>query len=198
MKKLTDIFPISRTDKLCLVLLVLCFLIPHLVVLAIDSAAERATDEDNPPVEIVTVAPPIDCTPLVEALEEARESAKADPYDEAIPLSRELQDVLREACEEYGVSVPLVLGVIHKESRFDPDADNGLCYGYMGLNKNYYTDDLNPAENIRAGVEHLAGQIDRYGGDIQAALRGYNKGWDDGDRRYAKAVLDEAEKWEVN
>lgn len=193
--------PLTQTDKLLLGLLSVCFLAPHLAVLALDAAAERAVEEDKPPVDIVEVVPPIDCTPLVEAVEAARESAEseevaqADPYDETIPLSRELQAVLREACEEYGVSVPLALGVIHEESRFDPDADNGLCYGYMGLNKNYYPDDLTSAENIREGVSHLAGQIERYDGDIPAALRGYNKGWDDGDRRYAKAVLAASEKW---
>ena len=41
----------------------------------------------------------------------------------------------------------------------------------------------------------MAGQIERYDGDIQAALRAYNKGYDDGDRRYARAVLDASEKW---
>ena len=197
MKKRLHIPPLSKTDKLCLVLLPMCFLIPHMAVWAIDAAASRteAQPEDKPTVEVVAVAPPIDCTPLVEAVEAARESAQADQYDESIPLDRELQAVLRGACEEYGVSVPLALGVIHEESRFDPDADNGLCYGYMGLNKNYYPDDLTSAENIWEGVSHLTGQIERYDGDIPAALRGYNKGWDDGDRRYAKAVLSEAEKW---
>lgn len=65
----------------------------------------------------------------------------------------------------------------------------------MGLNKKYYPSDLTPAENIWAGVAQMAGQIERYDGDIQAALRAYNKGYDDGDRRYARAVLDASEKW---
>lgn len=202
MNKLTDIPPLTQTDKLCLTLLALCFLISHLAVWAMDAAAERAVEADKPPTEVAIATPPIDCTPLVAAVEsalkDAREAAQADPYDEAIPLDRECQEALWDACEEHGVSVPLALGVIHEESRFDPDADNGLCYGYMGLNKNYYPDDLTSVENIWEGVSHLAGQIERYGGDIPAALRGYNKGWDDGDRRYAKAVLSEAEKWEVN
>lgn len=187
--------PLTQTDKLLVVLLSVCFLAPHLAGLAMDAAAERAAEEDKPQVEVVEASPPIDCTPLVEAVEAAREPVEDDPYDESIPLSRELQAVLMEACEEHGVAPCDILGIIFEESRFDPDADNGKCYGYMGLNKKYYPSDLTLEEQIRASVDHLAGQIERYDGDIQAALRGYNKGWDDGDRRYARRVLDASEKW---
>lgn len=193
--------PLSQTDKLCLIALVGCFLAPFLSFWAIDEATIRAAEEDKPPVEAVVITAPMDCTPLVEAVEAARESAEsaktteADLYDETIPLDRELQEVLRAACEEHGVAPCDILGIIFEESRFAPDADNGKCYGYMGLNKKYYPSDLTLEEQIRAGVDHLAGQIKRYDGDIQAALRGYNKGWDDGDRRYARRVLDASEKW---
>lgn len=195
MKKSTDKISLSKTDKLCLAAFALCFLIPHIAFWAIDEAALRADEEEKLPAEIVTITPPIDCTPLVEAIDAAMESDQADPYDETIPLSRELQAVLRDVCGEHGVPVHLVLGLIEAESCFDPEADNGLCYGLMQLNKRYYPDRLTPAENIRAGVAHLAGQIKRYDSDIQAALRGYNKGWDDGDRVYSKIVLDASEKW---
>lgn len=187
--------PLSQTDKLCLIALVGCFLAPGLSFWAIDEAAIRAAEEDKPPVEAVVITVPMDFTPLVEAVEAAREPVEDDSYDESIPLSRELQAVLMEACEEHGVAPCDILGIIFEESRFDPDADNGKCYGYMGLNKKYYPSDLTLEEQIRAGVDHLAGQIERYDGDIQAALRGYNKGWDDGDRRYARRVLDASEKW---
>lgn len=187
---------LSQTDKLCLIALFGCFLAPCLSFWALDEAAYRAAEkEDKPPVEVVAVAPPIDCTPLVEAVEAAIEAEQADPYDETIPLDRELQAVLKDACEEHGVAVCDVLGVIWAESRFDPEADSGISYGLMGLNKKYYPSDLTPEEQIRAGVAHLAGQIDRYDGDIQAALHGYNKGWDDGDRVYARIVLDASEEW---
>lgn len=187
--------PLSQTDRLCLIALVGCFLAPCLSFWEIDEAAIRAAEEDKPPVEAVVITVPMDFTPLVDAVEAAREPVEDGPYDESIPLSRELQAVLMEACEEHGVAPCDILGIIFEESRFDPDADNGRCYGYMGLNKKYYPSDLTLEEQIRAGVDHLAGQIERYDGDIQAALRGYNKGWDDGDRRYARRVLDASEKW---
>lgn len=198
---------LTKTDKLCLIALVGCFLAPCLSFWAIDEAAIRSAEEDKPPVEAIVITVPVDCTPLVEAVEAAIESADpeetsqiknptdAGTYDETIPLDRELQAVLREACEEHGVAVCDALGVIWEESRFDPCAENKYSYGLMGLNKKYYPSDLTPAEQIRAGVKHLAGQIERYDGDIQAALRGYNKGWDDGDRVYARIVLDASEKW---
>lgn len=191
MLKRLHIQPLTRTDKLCLIALVGCFTIPHLVFWAIDEAAYRAAEKEDKPAAITITAPPIDCTPLVEAIE----SRKEELFWADIPLDTAFREVLQEACDANDVPICLALGVIHAESRFDPYADNGVSYGLMGLNRNYYSSGLTPEENIRAGVEHLAGQIERYDGDIQAALRAYNKGWDDGDRVYAKIALDASEQW---
>lgn len=195
MRRLNDRPPMSQTDKLCLVALAGVLITVSLVYELTDGRAIRAeaAEADKPLVEVVAVAPPIDCTLLVEAFETALEASQPDRED--IPLSRELQAVLREACEANGVAPCLVLGLIEVESGFDPAADNGVSEGLMQLNSKYYPADLTPAENIRAGVAHLAGQIERYGGDIQAALRAYNRGYDDGDRDYSRAVLDASEKW---
>lgn len=195
MEKLTDKPPMSRTGKLCLVALAGCFLAPHLALWAMDAAAYRAAEADKPKVEAVTIAQPIDCTPLVEAIAARKEELEEEPFWQTVPLDEECRTALEEACEKHGVPICLALGVIHEESRFDPEAGNDISYGLMGLNKKYYPSDLTPAENIRSGVAHLAGQIERYDGDIQAALRAYNLGYDDDDRRYARAVLDASEKW---
>lgn len=112
-----------------------------------------------------------------------------------VPLSYELQDVLQTECERCGVDYALALGLIETESGFDPDADNGLCYGLMQLNRNYFPADLSPAENIQAGMEYLAYQLGRYE-TVEAALCGYNAGHDTGARGYANAVLAAAERWE--
>lgn len=198
MNKLTDRLPLSQTDKLCLVALVGCFLVPHLAVWAMDTAAIRSAEVDKPQVEVVEVdiVPPIDCTPLVEAIAAGRAELENDLFWQTVPLDAECQAVLEEACQEHRVPICLVLGVIHEESRFDPKAGNDISYGLMGLNKKYYQDDLTPAENIRAGVAHLAGQIERYDGDIQAALVAYNQGSYKGVvTDYAKKVLKASEKW---
>ena len=192
MNKLTDRPPMSWTDKLCLVALAGCFLAPHLAVWAMDAAAYRAAEEDKPKFEVVAIVPPADCTPLVAAMEAMQE----DPYREDIPLSRKLQAVLREACEEYSIAPCLVLGLIEVESGFQVDAvSREGCFGLFQLNPKYYPPDLTPAENIQAGVAHLASQIKRYDGDILAALTAYNAGHDTGSRSYARKVIEASEKW---
>lgn len=196
MKKLTDRPPLSHTDKLCLVALAGCFLVPNLAVWAMDAAAYRATEADKPPVAAVTIAQPIDCTPLAEAIAARKAELEEELFWQAVPLDAECQAALEEACEVNGVALCDALGLIEVESGFQVDAvSREGCFGLFQLNPKYYPTDLTPAENIRAGVAHLAGQIERYNGDIQAALRAYNLGYDDGDRQYARAVLDASEKW---
>lgn len=182
---------LTQMDKLCLIALVGCFMIPHLAFWAIDGAAIQAAEKEDKPTAITITAPSVDCTPLVEAVE----ARKEELFWSNIPLDTACREALQDACDSNDVPICLALGVIHAESRFDPDADNGLSYGLMGLNRNYYPSGLTHEENIWSGVEHLAGQIERYDGDIQAALRAYNNGWDDGDRVYARIVLDASEKW---
>lgn len=94
-------------------------------------------------------------------------------------------------------AVALALGVIEVESSFKLDADNGLCYGLMQLNRRYFPDGLTPGENIRVGVEYLGQLLDRYD-TVEAALTSYNAGHDTGKRGYANAVLAAAEKWVEN
>lgn len=203
MKKRLCIPHFTQADKLLLVLLAVCFLAPNLAVLAMDAAAERAVEKEKPPIEDVVITVPFDCTPLVDALESAREAAQEDPYDESIPLSRDLQAVLRDACQANNVSLCDALGVIEIESGFQVDAYNGVSVGLMQCNEKYaskfeqatghsiYT----PEGNIRGGVWYLGMMLDRYGGDTQAALTAFNAGHDTGGRQYAKAVLDASEKW---
>ena len=145
---------------------------------------------DKPPVEITWEAP-VEQPRLLEAITIQLET---DSYREDVPLDQELQTALREACEENGVPVALALGLIETESRFDPAADNGLCYGLCQLNRRYYSDGLSPEENIRAGVAHLGELLVRHE-DPAAALTAYNAGHDTGSRTYANAVLGAAEKW---
>lgn len=192
---LIDKTPMSQTDRLCLVALAGVVLTASLFDWAMDAAAYRAVEADKPPVETVTIVQPIDCILLAEVIAVRKAELEEELFWQTVPLDAECRSALEEACEEHGVPICLALGVIHEESRFDPEAGNDISYGLMGLNKKYYPADLTSAENIWAGVAHLAGQIERYDGDIQAALRAYNKGYDDGDRRYVRAVLSASEKW---
>ena len=111
------------------------------------------------------------------------------------PLSFELQDVLHTACEANNVPYHVALGLIEVESGFNLEAvSRAGCYGLCQLNPQYFPGGLTPAENIEAGMEYLGSLIDRYG-DLGAALTAYNAGSDTGDRTYASAVLEAAEKW---
>lgn len=195
----------SRTDKLCLIALAGVFLTANLIVWAMDTAAYRAAEADKPAVEAVTIAE-IDYVPLFEAAEavEIVEAAEPDLYDETIPLDRECQTALREACEEYGVVLCDALGVIEVESGFQADANNGACVGLMQTNEKYASKfkeatgySIYTAEgNIRGGVWYLGKLLERYDGDIQAALVAYNQGSYKGIvTDYARKVLAASEKW---
>lgn len=127
---------------------------------------------------------------------EQKEAAPSYISD-AVPLSAELQEVLHDACEASGVPYEIGLGLIEVESTFDPAAinQNSGCYGLCQLHPDYFPSNLSPAENIRAGMECLGSHIERYGGDLDAALTAYNAGHDTGNRWYAGQVRQAAEKW---
>lgn len=186
-----NIQPLSRTDKRCLAALAALWLVVGLVGEALDGGGSPVVQEvDKPPVEITWEAP-LEEPQLLEAITLQLE---LDPHREDIPLDRKLQETLWEACEESSVPISLALGLIETESGFQPEADNGLCYGLCQLNRRYYPADLTPAENLQAGIAHLGELLERYG-DSAAALTAYNAGHDTGSRTYAAAVLAAAEKW---
>lgn len=192
--------PMSRTDKLCLAALAGVVLAASLLDWSMDAAAYRAAEVDKPKLELAEVVPPVDCTPFVEAVQ----AMQAEPYNESVPLSRELQRTLQEACASNGVPVCLALGLIEVESGFQADANNGVCIGLMQTNEKYaarfeeasgcsiYT----PEGNIRGGVWYLGVLLERYENDTPAALVAYNQGSYKGIvTDYAKNVLRASEKW---
>lgn len=185
--------PLSSGDKRCFAALAALWLATGLLGEALDGGGAPASQpEDKPPVEITWEAP-LDQPRLLEAI-----TLQLEPghYREDVPLARELQAALWEACEESGVPVSLALGLIQEESHFQVGAVSSKgAYGLCQLNPKYFPADLTPAENIAAGVAWLGELLERHG-DTAAALRAYNLGWDDGDRVFADAVLAAAERWE--
>ena len=103
-------------------------------------------------------------------------------YD--IQLSEELQHYTQDVCEEYGVSYPLVIAIMKKESEFRSDAVSATNdYGIMQINGWNHewlegalgiTDWLDPQQNILAGVYMLA-QFNGYE-DVHQILMSYNCG----------------------
>lgn len=134
---------------------------------------------------------------LLETVEIGQPEQETHAWD--VPLTDEELSILLEACEAGHICPSIGLGLIQVESSFRVDALNERsgCYGYCQLNPQYFHTGLSPADNIRTGIEYLAYQLERYDGDLEAALTAYNAGYDTGDRTYAYMVLTAAEEWQI-
>lgn len=114
-----------------------------------------------------------------------------------VPLSKELQDYIRNLCDEYGIPIELVIAIIDVESTFRANVVSKTNdYGLMQINKCNHewltdklgvTDFLDPYQNIKSGVHILSGHLEVTNGDIELALMRYNNGatgakklWDKG------------------
>jgi hypothetical protein len=86
------------------------------------------------------------------------------------------------AAERWKVDPALVRAVIHAESAFRADAlsrkgAQGLMQLMPGTADMYGVNDpFDASQNIDAGVQHLAGLLERYKGDVQLAAAAYNAG----------------------
>lgn len=54
-----------------------------------------------------------------------------------IPMTSELKQHIKDLCEFYDFDEKLIYQIIYHESRYDPNADNGLCQGLMQVNSHY-------------------------------------------------------------
>ena len=112
------------------------------------------------------------------------------------PLSYDLQDDLRAACEESGVDMALALAVIQKETNFrNVMGDGGNSYGYMQVQPRWHrdrmerlgvTDLMDPESNFRVGCDYLAELLEKH--PVENALSAYNSGRPD-ITQYAESVL---------
>lgn len=108
-------------------------------------------------------------------------------YD--IPLSFELQDYLREKCEEYSIPIEYALGIMTTENAsFDSEVINGTNdYGLWQINicnHDYIREQLgknldftNPYDNIEAGVFWISRYYPRYGFEQAAMCYHHGEGY---------------------
>lgn len=176
-----------------------------------------------------TILPePVAVTPvfnLEEAGEDPQEAEKIEAalleqgyFSDAIPLSYDLQDVMRTACEEYGCPYSLALAVAETESHFNMEAvgaagEVGIMQLNPGPESTYWAaleadtqqDPTTPAGNIVCGVYLLETHLATYE-DAEKALMAYNMGaggasqaWDAGitSTEYSAKVMEAANRWEA-
>ena len=104
-------------------------------------------------------------------------------------------------CRQNGVSYPMVLALIERESRYKYDVvgDDGRSKGYMQIYQKFHQDRmeklgcddlLNPYQNIRVGIDFLAELTEKFE-DERLVLMYYNRG---GRNQYGTGALDLWEK----
>jgi soluble lytic murein transglycosylase len=105
-----------------------------------------------------------------------------------LPLRHD--DIIRQQAEEKDMDAALIAAVIYEESRFRDATSGAGARGLMqvqpqtaleiardsGATTFAVRDLANPDINIRYGTFHLRDLLDRYGGNVVAALAAYNAG----------------------
>jgi soluble lytic murein transglycosylase-like protein len=110
--------------------------------------------------------------------------AWAGPWPDTPPqigrleLKQEYWEYIKEAARRYQLSPYLIQAVCAIESRYNPHAKSGRCYGLMQLHrdtaKKYGVDAHDPRENIMGGAAVLAHLMDKYHNNIHRVLHVYN------------------------
>lgn len=179
--------------------------------------------ENEPEKEVTAVDPVVFVTPTIgeDPMEaEKIEAALLDQgyLSDAVPLSYELQDIMRTACEKYGCPYALALAVAEVESHFDMDAVGSAGeVGIMQLNpgpENTYwvnleaetnQDPTTPAGNIVCGVYLLGAHLVHYG-DTEKAVMAYSMGnagaeraWENGvtSTEHSEKIMAAMARWEA-
>lgn len=128
------------------------------------------------------------------------------------PLSHDLQDYIRELCNENGIPMSLVIAIIDVESSFNPKAVSSTNdYGLMQINKSNHgwlreqgvIDIFDPYQNVYGGITILA---QCYNGNMSKTLMSYNLGtgraselWNEGvyGTSYSRKVLSAKEVYDA-
>ena len=160
---------------------------------------------------VSTPTPALSPTPTAPAETPEPVRHRDDIVSEGRLLAYDLQEIMQDQCERYGVPYALALAIAEVETHFDPDATSPTSdYGLMQINQCNHEwlqglgmDPLTHAGNIEAGLYIIGGYLDTYG-DTEMALMAYNNGpggarklWDAGTYQtdYTRKVMKALEHW---
>ena len=134
--------------------------------------------------------------------------ALAQPWPQTPPpigqlfLKQEYWNYIKEAAQRYHISPYLIQAVCAIESRYDPDAKSGRCFGLMQLHRDtarkYGVDPHDPRANIMGGAAVLASLMQRYDGDIRRVLRKYNSTCTSAYEREVIRAYHQAQSFEIS
>ena len=99
-----------------------------------------------------------------------------------LPVPQYLAEIINDAAQQHGVDPNLVAAMAFKESRFNPNAVSRIgAEGIMQLKPKTarylgVQDSFDARQNVFGGVKYLRKLLDRFNGDVDLALAGYNAG----------------------
>lgn len=116
-----------------------------------------------------------------------------------VPLDEDLQDRIFELCEARGIDPAIVIAMIGKESRYNPQTvgDHGNSYGLMQIQPRWHRarmeklgcdNLLDPYQNVTVGID-LLGDLMSTGNSIEWALMAYNGGSSYANRKAAQGAI---------
>lgn len=118
----------------------------------------------------------------VQADDKAPEAAPKKSLGAFSTGNQEIDGYIEEASALYNIDPLLIYAQMNQESRFKRKATShkgasGLMQLMPDTAKRFGVKNIyNPKQNIKAGVKYMRWLLDRFGGDVQLALAGYNAG----------------------
>ena len=147
-------------------------------------------------IEITSVAEEVELIEETTIEEVEKETIPEISYNfSEVPLSEEDLEAVIINCENFGIPIPIALGLIDVESEFNTTAvSSSGCYGLMQLHPKYFDTSTSTQQQIHDGLEYLSSHYKKYE-DWISALNCYNAGHYTGDTKYPNKVMRDAEKW---